>query len=101
MDYFTIPIVFQSTNTSAFNMFQHSFSASVSRIATFEGDSIQPCDEQPETSNVNIFLFFKSSNKMNFQVSLNPLSMVFNYKGSPVTIDLVCEIRYNHLIYII
>ncbi|CAP31229.1 Protein CBG12199 [Caenorhabditis briggsae] len=54
-------------------MFQHSFSASVSRIATFEEDSIQPCDEQPETSNI----------------SLNPLSMVFNYKGSPVTIDLL------------
>ncbi|KAF1770479.1 hypothetical protein GCK72_002298 [Caenorhabditis remanei] len=66
-------LISQSTNTSAFNMFQHSFSASVSRIATFEGDSIQPCDEQPETSNV----------------SLNPLSMVFNYKGSPVTIDLL------------
>ncbi|EGT54027.1 hypothetical protein CAEBREN_31582 [Caenorhabditis brenneri] len=66
-------LISQSTNTSAFNMFQHSFSASVSRIATFEGDSIQPCDEEPETSNV----------------SLNPLSMIFNYKGSPVTIDLL------------
>lgn len=66
-------LISQSTNTSVFNMFQHSFSASVSRIATFEGDSILPCDEQPETSNV----------------SLNPLSMVFNYKESPVTIDLL------------
>ncbi|CAI2302559.1 unnamed protein product [Caenorhabditis sp. 36 PRJEB53466] len=66
-------LISQSSNTSAFNMFQHSFSASVSRIATFEADSIQPCDEEPETSNV----------------SLNPLSMVFNYKGSPVTIDLL------------
>uniref|UniRef100_A0A1I7TTL6 Uncharacterized protein n=1 Tax=Caenorhabditis tropicalis TaxID=1561998 RepID=A0A1I7TTL6_9PELO len=54
-------------------MFQHSFSASVSRIATFEDDLIQPCDEQPETTNI----------------SLNPLSMVFNYKGSPVSIDLL------------
>uniref|UniRef100_A0A8R1E7D6 Uncharacterized protein n=1 Tax=Caenorhabditis japonica TaxID=281687 RepID=A0A8R1E7D6_CAEJA len=72
----TALLISQSSNTSAFNMFQHAFTASVSRIATFEADQIVACTEPPETSNV----------------SLTPLNMAFNYKGCPVTIDLVSNV---------
>ncbi|CAD6184927.1 unnamed protein product [Caenorhabditis auriculariae] len=60
-------------NTTHFNMFQHSFTASVSRIATFEGDRVVGCEEPPEQSNM----------------SLSPLNMSFDYRGSPVVIDLL------------
>lgn len=63
----------QACNTTQFNMFQHSFTATVSRIWTFEGDDVAACNEQKELTNV----------------TLNPLSMNFTYKGGPVVIDLL------------
>ncbi|CAI5439592.1 unnamed protein product [Caenorhabditis angaria] len=74
-------LISQTSNTTPFNMFQHSFTASVSRIATFEQDLIQENHEEAEVTNV----------------SLNPLNMVFNYKNQPVTIDLLESFACSNL----